>query len=70
MGLEVCQNYLIIKNHLLTIGIDYLILSFPLNGIKSDPEVYALEGIMSTYANTLSHIELSCPTIFGPVLEN
>ncbi|CAD8159167.1 unnamed protein product [Paramecium octaurelia] len=43
---------------------------FPLNGNQSDPEVFGLDGIMSTYSNALNHINLSGPTIFGPVIEN
>ncbi|CAD8051228.1 unnamed protein product [Paramecium sonneborni] len=43
---------------------------FPLNGNQSDPEVFGLDGIMNTYQTALNHIDLSGPTIFGPVIEN
>mmetsp|Transcript_7303 Transcript_7303/g.10878 ORF Transcript_7303/g.10878 Transcript_7303/m.10878 type:complete len:600 (-) Transcript_7303:107-1906(-) len=43
---------------------------FPVNGNDSDPEVYGVSGILATYRESLSKIELSGPTLFAPVISN
>ena len=41
---------------------------FPLSGRHDMIEVSGLDGLMNVYANALSHVELSGPTFFAPIL--
>lgn len=42
---------------------------FPMNGNDDDPEVYGMEGILSTYEAGLKKYNFYYPTYFGYVLE-
>jgi hypothetical protein len=39
-----------------------------LNGNKGNPEVYAINGLMETYKEILTKLELSGPTLFNPII--
>lgn len=42
---------------------------FPVTGYPQNPEVFGLEGIMSSYINMVNHVELSGPTLFNPLIQ-
>eukprot|EP00118_Oscarella_pearsei_P012075 m.85779 g.85779 ORF g.85779 m.85779 type:complete len:552 (+) comp36472_c0_seq1:90-1745(+) len=42
---------------------------FPLSGNMFSPEVHGVEGILQAYRQSLDHVELCGPTLFGPILE-
>lgn len=43
---------------------------FPLNGKREAPDIVGIPNVMKTYASTISKIDLSSPTHFGPILSN
>ena len=43
---------------------------FPLSGSSDLIEAAGLEGLMGMYANALTHVDLSGPTYFSPIIEN
>ena len=42
---------------------------FPLSGNPADIEAFGIEGLMQMYMNSLTHVDLSGPTYFGPILQ-
>ena len=41
---------------------------FPLTGDPQTPEVFGLDGIMQAYAAAIHQVQLSGPTLFGPII--
>lgn len=42
---------------------------FALNGNPAQPDIHSFANVVNTYTQTISQIQLSGPTYFGPVLE-
>jgi hypothetical protein len=41
---------------------------FPLNGQIHNPEVFQLDGLLSTYRNAIKDLQFGGPTVFAPLL--
>ena len=46
----------------------YVSHCFPLTGNETAPEVSGVAGIMNIYHETLTHVRLSGPTFFAPII--